>query len=283
MALCARTARTRSPDLAPRARPCLVRRLDRQTRSTHRRWCPRRRGGVPLWCGRRRPSPRLEAARSRQWRLLGPSHRTTSSHESSRTDSTAEDLRAAAARSPGARSGHGAGKRSVTAATAAGERASGQRTKRWRGPSSSCCRCARAAQPSAHRKPRGQIAPETWRDLLEPTREAARRLVATGHIEITQKGAWSIRPGPRTDPVTRSGKSKTLDPRRMFSRHAPRRGGKPAYQSGTPIVQAKGTPIAPSITDAGAGVGYLVLRQGVDNPTDILAPPSQEAESCPNP
>ncbi|MEE2891131.1 MAG: DUF2256 and DUF3253 domain-containing protein [Pseudomonadota bacterium] len=33
-----------------------------------------------------------------------------------------------------------------------------------------------------------QIAPETWRDLLEPTREAARRLVATGHIEITQKG-----------------------------------------------------------------------------------------------
>lgn len=33
-----------------------------------------------------------------------------------------------------------------------------------------------------------QVAPETWRDLMEAVREAARRLVAAGRIEITQKG-----------------------------------------------------------------------------------------------
>ncbi len=29
---------------------------------------------------------------------------------------------------------------------------------------------------------------DQWRDLMEPTRQAARRLVATGRIEITQEG-----------------------------------------------------------------------------------------------
>ena len=33
-----------------------------------------------------------------------------------------------------------------------------------------------------------RVAPDSWRNLLEPAREAARRLVATGRIEITQKG-----------------------------------------------------------------------------------------------
>ena len=32
------------------------------------------------------------------------------------------------------------------------------------------------------------VEPEQWRDLMEPTRAAARRLVAQGKIEITQKG-----------------------------------------------------------------------------------------------
>ncbi len=30
---------------------------------------------------------------------------------------------------------------------------------------------------------------EAWRDLMEPVREAARRLVATGEVQILQKGA----------------------------------------------------------------------------------------------
>ena len=29
---------------------------------------------------------------------------------------------------------------------------------------------------------------ETWRDLMEPARRAARRLVAAGEVEITQQG-----------------------------------------------------------------------------------------------
>jgi hypothetical protein len=29
---------------------------------------------------------------------------------------------------------------------------------------------------------------EGWRDLMEPAREAARRLVAAGHLEVTQGG-----------------------------------------------------------------------------------------------
>lgn len=34
-----------------------------------------------------------------------------------------------------------------------------------------------------------QVAPEDWRDLMEPARRAARRLVAAGRVEITQKGS----------------------------------------------------------------------------------------------
>lgn len=32
------------------------------------------------------------------------------------------------------------------------------------------------------------VGDEYWRELMEPARQAARRLVATGHVEITQKG-----------------------------------------------------------------------------------------------
>ena len=32
------------------------------------------------------------------------------------------------------------------------------------------------------------VDPETWRDLMEPARSAARRLVAAGDVVITQKG-----------------------------------------------------------------------------------------------
>ena len=33
-----------------------------------------------------------------------------------------------------------------------------------------------------------RIAPDDWRDLMEPVRRAARRLSAEGRVEITQKG-----------------------------------------------------------------------------------------------
>jgi hypothetical protein len=32
------------------------------------------------------------------------------------------------------------------------------------------------------------VDPEGWRDLMEPARQAARRLVAAGDVEITQGG-----------------------------------------------------------------------------------------------
>ncbi len=34
-----------------------------------------------------------------------------------------------------------------------------------------------------------QVAPQNWEPLMEPTRQAARRLVAAGEIVITQHGA----------------------------------------------------------------------------------------------
>jgi len=40
--------------------------------------------------------------------------------------------------------------------------------------------------------------PEAWRDLMGPTRAAARRLVAEGAVEITQRGE-------PVDPATASG------------------------------------------------------------------------------
>ena len=50
------------------------------------------------------------------------------------------------------------------------------------------------------------VAPEGWRDLMEPARQAARRLVAAGRVQITQggrvvdpstaKGPIRIRRGP---------------------------------------------------------------------------------------
>jgi len=33
------------------------------------------------------------------------------------------------------------------------------------------------------------VDPEDWRDLMEPARKAARRLVARGEVEITQRGS----------------------------------------------------------------------------------------------
>lgn len=43
-------------------------------------------------------------------------------------------------------------------------------------------------------------APEGWRPLMEPVREAARRLVASGDVEITQHGEV-IDPGTITGPI----------------------------------------------------------------------------------
>ena len=49
----------------------------------------------------------------------------------------------------------------------------------------------------AERSPEATICPsdaaravggEEWRELMEPTREAARRLVATGEVDVTQGG-----------------------------------------------------------------------------------------------
>jgi hypothetical protein len=33
------------------------------------------------------------------------------------------------------------------------------------------------------------VDPDGWRDLMEPARRAARRLVATGRVQVTQKGS----------------------------------------------------------------------------------------------
>lgn len=44
------------------------------------------------------------------------------------------------------------------------------------------------------------VEPEEWRDLMEPTRAAARRLVAQGTIEITQKGR-AVDPSTARGPI----------------------------------------------------------------------------------
>jgi hypothetical protein len=45
-----------------------------------------------------------------------------------------------------------------------------------------------------------RVDPEAWRDLMEPARAAARRLVAAGDLEITQKGAV-VDPSTATGPI----------------------------------------------------------------------------------
>lgn len=55
---------------------------------------------------------------------------------------------------------------------------------------------AKILQLLAERKPGATICPsevarslaDDWRPLMEPVREAARQLVKSGHIDITQKG-----------------------------------------------------------------------------------------------
>ena len=44
------------------------------------------------------------------------------------------------------------------------------------------------------------VSPENWRPLMEPVREAARRLVEEGAVEITQRGT-PIPPGPTKGPI----------------------------------------------------------------------------------
>lgn len=44
------------------------------------------------------------------------------------------------------------------------------------------------------------IAPDTWRELMEPTRSAARRLAATGTVVITQGGA-AVDPSRAKGPI----------------------------------------------------------------------------------
>lgn len=52
--------------------------------------------------------------------------------------------------------------------------------------------------PSEAAKGVGGLADDAWRPLMEPAREAARRLVASGEIEITQHGEV-------VDPLTATG------------------------------------------------------------------------------
>jgi hypothetical protein len=44
------------------------------------------------------------------------------------------------------------------------------------------------------------VSPNDWEDLMEPTRCAARRLVATGVIEITQRGVV-VEPSTARGPI----------------------------------------------------------------------------------
>jgi hypothetical protein len=50
------------------------------------------------------------------------------------------------------------------------------------------------------------VAPETWRDEMEPVRRAARRMVARGELEITQRGSV-------VDPSTAKGPIRLRRPR----------------------------------------------------------------------
>ncbi|MFU8840519.1 MAG: DUF3253 domain-containing protein [Nitriliruptoraceae bacterium] len=57
-------------------------------------------------------------------------------------------------------------------------------------PSEAARRVA-AAQPAPQPAPQpsaGSAGAEAWRELLEPARRAARRLVASGEVELTQRG-----------------------------------------------------------------------------------------------
>jgi hypothetical protein len=51
-----------------------------------------------------------------------------------------------------------------------------------------------------------RVDPEGWRDLMEPARRAARRLVAGGTVEVTQKGTV-------VDPSTAKGPIRLRRPR----------------------------------------------------------------------
>ncbi|AII04579.1 uncharacterized protein DUF3253 [Rhodococcus wratislaviensis] len=44
------------------------------------------------------------------------------------------------------------------------------------------------------------VAPDDWRPLMEPVREAARRLADAGEVEVTQKGAV-VDPGSARGPI----------------------------------------------------------------------------------
>nr|WP_271211175.1 DUF3253 domain-containing protein [Rhodococcus wratislaviensis]GLK36951.1 hypothetical protein GCM10017611_38100 [Rhodococcus wratislaviensis] len=44
------------------------------------------------------------------------------------------------------------------------------------------------------------VAPDDWRPLMEPVREAARRLVGAGEVEVTQRGAV-VDPGSARGPI----------------------------------------------------------------------------------
>ncbi|ANS27448.1 hypothetical protein WSS_A21254 [Rhodococcus opacus M213] len=44
------------------------------------------------------------------------------------------------------------------------------------------------------------VAPDDWRPLMEPVREAARRLADAGEVEVTQRGAV-VDPGSARGPI----------------------------------------------------------------------------------
>ncbi len=49
--------------------------------------------------------------------------------------------------------------------------------------------CPSEAARAVHLRRDGDGSPDGWRTLMEPARRAARRLVAAGRLEITQRGA----------------------------------------------------------------------------------------------
>ncbi len=57
--------------------------------------------------------------------------------------------------------------------------------------------CVSEAARDVHADPN---APEAWRDLMEPARQAARRLVAAGEVVVTQ-GGEVVDPATATGPI----------------------------------------------------------------------------------
>ena len=73
-------------------------------------------------------------------------------------------------------------------------------TAGWRRRSSTCWPAVPVRRRSARPTPPGPSAARRWRPLVEPARDAARRLVATGHVVVTQ-GGRVVDPSTATGPI----------------------------------------------------------------------------------